>query len=290
MSAVLPVVAGVDGSPTSEDAAVWAAHAAKRRGLPLLLVSVTPITPGVMGVLVPIPQEFYDDQHQLTTRVLVDAASRVHAEFGDDAIEIDTKVLTGIPAAEMLEYSKKAALMVTGTRGLGDLTAGVVGSVSSALIGHTQCPVVVVHRREPQADTSAGPVVVGVDGSDNSVPALAAAFEEASLRSVELIAVHAFSDVLMDSMFEDSWASIEDSERAVLSEHLAGYAEQYPDVMVTPVVSKVRPVNALLEKAEGASLIVVGSRGRGGYMGMLLGSTSRAIVHTAECPVMIVRH
>lgn len=289
MSTVLPVVAGVDGSPTSLDAAVWAANAAKRRGLPLLLVSVTPVSPGVLSVLVPLPQEFYDDQRQLTTNVLHEALTRVRAEVGDDALVIETKAVTGMPAAELLACSKQAAMIVTGTRGLGDLTAGFAGSVSSALIGHAGCPVVVIHGGKPQSNVSAGPVVVGVDGTDNSVPAVAAAFEEASLRSVDLIAVHAFSDVLLASWFEDDWVSIEEAERAVLSEQLAGYADRYPDVKVRSVVSKDRPVNSLLEHADNASLIVVGSRGRGGYMGMLLGSTSRAVVHTAEVPVMIIR-
>ncbi|MGZ4558581.1 MAG: universal stress protein, partial [Mycobacteriaceae bacterium] len=83
--------------------------------------------------------------------------------------------------------------------------------------------------------------------------------------------------------------AIEVGEQAVLSESMAGWKERYPDVSVRQVVVKDRPVRNLVHQAETAQLVVVGSRGRGGFKGMLLGSTSRALLHTVERPLLVVR-
>lgn len=76
----------------------------------------------------------------------------------------------------------------------------------------------------------------------------------------------------------------------VLAERLAGYAQDYPDVTIERSVLPEDPAKALLDAAGAdASLLVVGSRGRGGFRGLLLGSTSQKVMHHAECPVMVVR-
>jgi len=136
-----------------------------------------------------------------------------------------------------------------------------------------------------------GPVVVGIDGSEANQPAVATAFEEASQRGNPLVAVHVWSDVSLTQLpaVPDQWEDIASAEEAVLAECLAGWQEKYPDVEVRRVVAQDRPVRVIAQLSEQASLIVVGNRGRGGFKGMLLGSTSYALVHTADCPVLVVR-
>jgi nucleotide-binding universal stress UspA family protein len=119
------------------------------------------------------------------------------------------------------------------------------------------------------------------------------AFEEAALRQSELVAVHAWSDIVLqlslDGGSDAEWMRDAANETALLSENLAGRAENYPDVKVHTIVVRDRPTQHLREQAENAQLLVVGSRGRGGFSSMLLGSTSRALMHSAACPLLIVR-
>jgi nucleotide-binding universal stress UspA family protein len=132
--------------------------------------------------------------------------------------------------------------------------------------------------------------VVGVDGSSTSDAAIATAFDEASWRGAELVAVHAWPE--WGSDHGHSGALVDDSgqvEKELLAERLAGWQEKYPDVAVRRVLTQGRPVEQLLKHAAGAQLVVVGSRGNGGFSGMLLGSTSQALIRHATCPLLVVR-
>jgi nucleotide-binding universal stress UspA family protein len=124
---------------------------------------------------------------------------------------------------------------------------------------------------------------------------VALAFEEASLRNAELVAAHTWTDYSSDSAYASAslvmvdWSRVENEQAEMLAERLAGWQEKYPDVTVRRVVARDRPVHHLLEQASGAQLLVVGSRGRGGFTGMLLGSTSHALIHHAPCPLLVAR-
>jgi nucleotide-binding universal stress UspA family protein len=165
------------------------------------------------------------------------------------------------------------------------------------LAAHGHCPVAVIRDREPGPGLPAsGAVVVGVDGSSVSESAVAIAFEEASARGADLIAVHAWLEFVSaaPSLYANQllfdWAPIENQQREILAERLAGWQEKYPDVTVHRVVSREeKPAQALQFHAADAQLLVVGSRGHGGFVGMLLGSTSRKLIHDAPCPLMVVR-
>lgn len=111
------------------------------------------------------------------------------------------------------------------------------------------------------------------------------------MRGAPLVAVHVWSDVAVDEWFAPGagWEAIRVDEERVLAERLAGWEAKYPDVSVERVVARDRPVRFLVEHGARAQLIVVGSRGRGGITGMLIGSTSRALLHCAPCPVLVVR-
>ena len=133
-------------------------------------------------------------------------------------------------------------------------------------------------------------MVLGVDGSPLSEPALAAAFEAASARAVPLVAVYAWRDLLLDpGLALRDWAVVEQQGRAELAERLAGWSGKYPDVPVRRVVVRDAPARALVEQSVTAQLLVVGSHGRGGVGALLLGSVSHAVLHRSHCPVMIVR-
>ena len=177
-----------------------------------------------------------------------------------------------------------------GSRGLGGFRGMFVGSVSAAVCAHGHCPVVVVRGRLP----GAGPVVVGVDGSEAGEAALAFAFEEAACRQVPLVAVHTWVDTSVAETWsalpiDVDWAAVAEDERRLLAERMAGWQEKYPDVQVRQEVVRDRPVRGLLACAKEAQLVVVGSRGRHGFRGTGLGSTSQALLHHGECPVAVVR-
>jgi nucleotide-binding universal stress UspA family protein len=172
----------------------------------------------------------------------------------------------------------------------------LAGSTAVALVAHGHCPVAVIRGRTPDGIPPAGgPVVVGLDGSPASEAAVAIAFDEASLRGADLVAVHTCSEYQSDSgyayarQFVVDWDAIDVREREVLAERLAGWQEKYPDVLVRRVVARDRPVRALLEQTAEAQLLVVGSRGHGGFTGMLLGSTSQALIYHGTCPLLVAR-
>jgi nucleotide-binding universal stress UspA family protein len=164
----------------------------------------------------------------------------------------------------------------------------LIGSIALAAAARAHCPVAVVGgsaAARPEA-----PVVVGVDGSAESDAALGYAFEEANARGVPLVAVHAWSDVVLDPrlMLLLDWVTVEKSAHAFLADRLAGWTGKFPDVDVRTSVVRDRPASALVERSTNAQLLVVGSRGRGGVAGLLLGSVSRAVLPHAHSPVVLV--
>ncbi|WP_280378891.1 universal stress protein [Nocardia wallacei] len=283
-----PIVAAVDGSEVSYHAAAWAAAAAALHGCALhLLTSVS--LPAVFG---PVPVLGEDDLARLhadAERILAEATRSARAAAPGEVPAITTEVVTEPIIPVLIDRSRRARLVAVGSRGLGAFRRGLLGSVSTAVTRHAHSPVAVV-RAAADAVSASKPVLVGVDGSENSVPALELAFEEASRRKVGLIALHAWTDVSAAlDVSVSGWDAIRDSEDAVLAESLSGHTERYPDVEVSRILVQDRPVRALLEQSEGAQLVVVGSHGRGGFTGMLLGSTSSALVQAVECPIVVVR-
>jgi nucleotide-binding universal stress UspA family protein len=197
----------------------------------------------------------------------------------------EQEVLDGFPIPRLLDESRSAQLVVIGDRGLGGVAGLLLGSVAVALAARGDSPVAVVRGR---TSATSGPVVVGVDGSPVSEAALAYAFEAADARSAELVVVYAWRDLLLDQSTPLDEA-IEQQGRAELAERLAGWGGKYPDVAVRRVVVRDTPARAIVEQSVTAQLVVVGSHGRGGLGGLLLGSVSNAVLHRAECPVVVVR-
>jgi nucleotide-binding universal stress UspA family protein len=178
---------------------------------------------------------------------------------------------------------------VVGSRGHGGFVGALLGSVSQHCVHHATCPVVVV--RGPDTPRRDGPIVVGLDGSPQSEAALAFAVEAAVARRVPLRAVRVWLDPAVPYVVTGptDWDEEVKRQQGLLAEQLVGWREKYPDLRVEPILMQDRPAHALAQSTGDAQLVVVGSRGRGGLTGMLLGSVSQAMLQHAECPVAVVR-
>jgi nucleotide-binding universal stress UspA family protein len=284
----LGIVVAVDGSPASNAAACWAACDAAMRNIPLTIVHAV-VTPTATWPPVPYPDS-------LAVR-LEDGGKKavMHAiKIAEDAMPADRKVaikrelVYSTPAPALIKMSDEAEMIVVGTAGRGLLARGVLGSVSSDVVRQASCPVAVI--RDEDLPDPQHPVLVGIDGSPASELATAIAFDEASRRGVDLMALHAWSDIVVSELPELDWSAVvkEGAERR-LAESLAGWQERYPNVTVQRLVVRDRPARQLVEKSESAQLVVVGSHGRGGLTGMLLGSVSNSVLHSVRIPVVVAR-
>ena len=291
-----PIVVGVDGSASALHAAGWAANEAARRGVPLRLVHGVDVSVYIAADIgrPSASTNFFEVLESDGRRRLAEAEAMVRQAHPQ--LEVAVDLLSGHPVPLLIDLSQTARLMVLGSRGLGGFSGILAGSTAVALVTHGHCPVAVVRgRASDEAPPVQGPVVVGVDGSPASEAAIAMAFEEASWRNVDLVAVHTWIDFSSDysyayaHQFIVDWNRIETEERELLAQRLAGWQEKYPDVTVHRVITRDRPVHHLLEHAAEAQLLVVGSRGRGGIAGMLLGSTSQALIYHSPCPLLVVR-
>lgn len=273
------IVVGVDGSPSSLDAVRWAAREARVRRAPLLLLSCITYRGTADG------PRLADTLHTRAERNLAEALETARTGSADADIDIRTEVSHQNAPGSLVDRSAGAHMVVLGRRGLGEFTDGLIGSVTSAVARHAQCPVAVIDGWSRVADGT-GPVVVGVDGSPNSARAIGLAFEECSLHGAELTALHAWSDQDLSTL---PVGANQTSERSVLADSVAEWCARFPDVPVRQSLVRDRPVRHLLEMADEAQMIVVGSHGRGGFPGMTLGSTSAALLHITPCPLLIAR-
>lgn len=264
-----PIVVGVDGSASSLDATRWAAHRATAAGAPLLLVHGF-LWPMMNVPLGPAPgAPAHAGLRQQAEQLLAEATTHAREEAADVPVSTDLPGATA--AAALVAASEHADLVVLGSRGLGGFTGLLVGSTGVQVAAHARCPVVVV-RRPPVPD---GPVVVGVDGSPLSLQALAFAATEADLAGAPLHVIHVTGSP--------------QQEPQVLDSAVAAVGAEHPGLAVHTQVTAGSPAAVLVDASQSARLVVVGSRGRGGFTGLLLGSTSHALLHHAHCPVAVVR-
>ncbi|SDH36214.1 Nucleotide-binding universal stress protein, UspA family [Sinosporangium album] len=278
------IAVGTDGSDSSATAVKWAAEDAARRGCGLTVVHVceswiydVPYQP------VPLSTEGPAGYCEGVLQAAVELA-RVQAP----GIEVTTRMPRGRVTENLLKESESAIQVVVGSRGLGGFTGLLAGSVSIGLAGHAACPVVVV-REVPE--TSQGKIVVGFDGSPHAQAALDYAFEEARRRDTTLEILYAWQLPLMSSYAAGYAIPMDDlfkrSEDAIV-EALSPWIDKYPDVHTTKASVSDHPVSALSEASKHADLVVVGSRGLGGFGAAILGSISRGVLHHAHCPVAVV--
>jgi len=297
------VVVGVDGSVASLTAVEWAGLEAERLHRTLHLVHAQDFadshtrageTPPVGDADIAVPGE---PQHEALASAV--AVARRHV---DDDSRVTFVTVPGSAVAALVEASRTAHTVVVGARGRGRTTSTVIGSVATQVVRHAQSPVVVVKASEAEgADArptggrpSTGRVVVGVDGSAHSQRCLAFAFEHASSRGAGLDVVHAWpfersagSTAIVDAVSPRH--EVGPAHDLLVDDAVAGWPQKYPDVDVQVHSIHAPAVTALLHHADAACLLVVGSRGRGGFAGLVLGSVSHTVQLRAACPVAVVR-
>ncbi|TPG32694.1 universal stress protein [Mycolicibacterium hodleri] len=286
------VVVGVDGSPSSDAAVEWAAREAASRRVPLTLAYVQPLP---LEMAWPVPLVAAESSVQ-QTRFGDEIVRRAHAIAVDLAgecgpVKLECEVSLGPIVPTLVDLSKGADVIVVGCRGEGPVDRLLLGSVSSGLLHHARCPVAVIHDEAAAAPPRGdAPVLVCIDGSPASETATAIAFEEASRRAVRLHALHVWSDWSHFELpgYEVSTAAMQ--AQLALAERLAGWQERYPDVIIDRIVACGHPAEVILSQADSAQLVVIGSHGRGGFAGMLLGSVSTAVAESATIPVIVARH
>jgi nucleotide-binding universal stress UspA family protein len=281
-----PLVVGVDGSEGSRLALAWAVEEATRRKRPMHLLCAwhSDYAAETVAPLVPSIEE--------DCRSILEAAA-AQARTLSPGIEVRNDTVHAQAASALIAASRHAETIVVGSRGLGAVKEALAGSTSMQLAAYAACPVVVV-REVAARHGATGRIVVGVDGSDLSTAATAYALEQASQRGLGLTVIHAWkatvytSSVAMSALAE-TWNDLEVEQEGITSAAIAGWTEKYPDVDVRTQVLQGRPADILVDASAGAELVVVGSRGRGGFRGLLLGSVSRRVLHRANCPVAVIR-
>lgn len=284
MTTNLPILVAYDGSADARRALQWAAHESLRTGVPVHVIAVNEILPptwGGVGGMVVVTEGYVLDSSDL-----LEEAEKTLAEAGVTAVT--TQQRTGPVVSELLQAAESASVLVIGSQGHSAAGEALMGSVSQHLARHATCPVVVV--REPR-DPEATRIVVGIDGSRSSAAALDYACRRAELTGESVVAIHAWH---VWAPSTDVWASAPRSvdteeHELLLSESIAGVREDHPDVHLEQEVIPVAPERCLVDASASASLVVVGSRGRGYFSGLLLGSVSQAVLHRAACPVAVVR-
>ncbi|QKE84475.1 universal stress protein [Arthrobacter sp. NEB 688] len=281
------VVVGIDGSPLAEAAVVQAAHFASTRGMTLhVLHAFAPDLP-MLGFGALADRSVVTDHGR---RLLDVAVARAHAAHPD--LTVTSALHDGYASTSLVASSQTAALVVVGVAGNGLLSRAGLGAVSMQVLTHARCPVLVVGHPTSTAPVPGGRVVVGFDGSEAACGALRTGVREAGVLGGTVDAVHAWQargagdPTLADaSSWEDYVAGVEQ----MVERETEALRPEHPDAKVEVHVVRDEPVHALAASSEGASLVVVGARGRGGFEGLRVGSTAMRLVSRSECPVLVSR-
>jgi nucleotide-binding universal stress UspA family protein len=287
-------VVGVDGSEGGRRALRWAIGEAMLR--PGLVHAVHAwLVPPSLSLASPFTTTAVDsgELEQWAKNSLATDVSRVATEAGAGESMITAELVRGQAPEVLLTRAAYADLLVVGNRGRGGFKGLLLGSVSQHCAAHAPVPVAVVRPTSPLPDRS--DIVVGVDGSSGSLAALDFAVREAVARDARLVVAHAWWTAYPSSTTDilpfisvDRGVYIGQS-RDLMREMLGRVTttERQPRaVQLVPVEDA--PAQGLLSLSENAGLLVVGSRGRGGLTGMLLGSVSQQCLHHAQCAVVVV--
>lgn len=277
-----PVVVGVDSTGRSLKALMWAAHRASLHGVSLRLVHALPRYEGDIPLF---PPGRFEEAQTVGREILAEATSLVREAYPE--MDIITQMPMGAPARVLLTESENAHAVVIGSKGedIGNL---LLGSTALQLVGHAACPVVIVNH----VTSGHRLVAVGTDLSPDSTDALAFAFGAASLDKARLTVINAvglpqgWPKHLLRPLPQDDEEVARRREQ--VETQIAPFREQYPAVDVDLNVHRVDPLHSLAAASHRADLLVVGSRGRGGFHGLAVGSTTHKLLHLAGCPLAVV--
>jgi nucleotide-binding universal stress UspA family protein len=273
------IVVAYDGSPDAQTALTWAVRTA------------LPTEQAVVAVIATASDDLLPQRSLLWGDHLDEVRRSAERILGEALLEHTSVELRPGPAVPvLLEAAEGAAMLVVGSRGHGQVAGAVSGSVSQHLARHAPCPVVVVR---PVTHPSAARIVVGVDGSGGSAAALEFACRRAEITGEDVVVLHGWRDAgaggttrrEIPGEFMDRIAE----EERLLAEAVSGVRAEHPDVHLESEAIPVVAWRALADASAAATLVVVGSRGRGAFAGMLLGSVSQQVLHHAQCPVAVVR-
>lgn len=285
-----PIVVGYSGSDSSLPAVQWAAGEANATGRPLRIV----MSWGMPTYGINPLSQAADLDRTHAEAVINAVVYQLRADL--PGLEVEGKLVRGQPAQGLLERSDDAALVVIGNRSRRNLARLVLGSVSSAVVTHADVPVVLV-REDAGAHGPVyreGPIVVGLDGSPGSEAAVAFAMEASLHHGMAVHAVHTMDERVLATASTGTsgtaTATVPASTRLLeVSPALKQARTEYPAVVVTEIIEAGHPNEVIVAAGAGAALTVVGSRGHGGFKGLMLGSVSRAVIEHVESPVAVVR-
>lgn len=287
-NATSPIAVGVEDGEAGRLAVEWAADEAALHERALLLVRALDWPPGAdRDPDGERPWETWSGRFRGAGRQALDAA-RAQALGRRPGLAVAERLVDGTPTEVLRAVSGEASMVVLGSRPLSSpREALTTGSIAVAVIAHAARPVVVVRCA---AHTSASPatVVVGVDGSSESERALDYAFEAASLRSADVLAVWArrlpMTPAVAATVAEYATQDAHDTLKRMPADRTA----KYPDVRTRRQIGFDHPVRMPGGASETTVAVVVGPRGLGGFRGMLLGSVSHGLIHHARCPLTVI--
>lgn len=287
------VIVGVDGSESALGAVRWAAAFAQKAHAPVHLVHALPTDDWyvALGRAALISERALVDQLREAGTGHLQQAETAVREI-DATAEVTTTICDESVADYVRAHSSHAAMVVMGSRRSGPVRDMLLGSQVIAITNAAQCPVLAWRRTDTIGADQPTDIVVGVDGSDHADKALLAAFEHAHLTGGRLVAAHfwqvsamigiGYSGAMID------WEQLRDDGTAWLTQHVEAVREKFPDVDVRIVYGDASAAHGLAELSGSASLLVVGSRGRGAVSGTLLGSVSQNVLHHSQCPVLVI--
>lgn len=277
------VVVGADGSGTDDNAITWAARTASRNSARLRIVHALEVPLGAVETL-PLPA----DPEPVADRV----ADQVRSEF--PGLQVSTAQAAGSPAAVLLEHQDEAMVIAVGSGRRGGIGQLLLGSTALPVAMHATCPVAVINKevdidREPRLRVTAA-----VDGSADSVAAAAVAFASAQARGARVECLITWAMEVVDGYVvtepdSPEWRQLEATLRGRVERAVAPVVQRYPEVAYDIRVEHGSSSRVLVERTKDSDLLVMGSRGRGGFAGKLLGSVSQRVLQGAAGPVMIVK-
>lgn len=285
------IVIGVDGSPASNRALAWAVADATRRSLPvhLLCARETYIGAAHLDSSVAWTDPTLD---ALDSSLTVVEEARDYIRSVSPDLQVTSSRPWGRPAQHLVIASREAEMLVVGSRGHGRLASVVLGTVSLQTAAHARCPVIVVREGQPEHPTGSLKITVGVDGSSDAREAVQFAMRLAGPGGdVDLVLawwLEVVDGMVVTTPESSQWETIVRRHRATLDDALGSTREEYPHVNVETHIERGRTEDVLLGAVRNSDLLVVGSRGRGGFAGLMLGSVSQHMLGAAPCPVAVM--
>lgn len=277
------IVVGVDGSDPAVAALAWSVRVARRAGGRVEAVTVATHMP----LATPMGAVFDagDEALELAAR----AQEHTLARVDHDGVDIDTVVQDGQPSGVLLGTAEEADLLVLGTHGHGAVESALLGSIGRQVVTHAVCPTVLVPHDPGQLRT----IVVGVDGSEEALHALrwAADLARAVDATIEVVTAYHYAPVGIGSPWVPAVPMIGEQDMRVAATQVVAAAVDRAgaaDVVTERTVLEGGAALRLRGRAQDADLLVVGSRGQGGFTGLLLGSVSRRCLSHPVGPVAVV--